>query len=233
MRKVAFKIASKESEKIYINLDNLQEFVGKPIFTKHRMYDELPVGVTMGLAWTGLGGSVLFIETALSKSLPTSTDPPKDQIGSLKLTGKLGKVMKESAELAHVVAKSFLSQIDESNDFLHKAHIHLHVPEGATPKDGPSAGCTMVTAFLSLAMNRRARSDIAMTGEVSLTGKILPVGGIREKTIAAKRAQVKCLILPKENEKDFDELPDFIKKDLEVHFVTEYREIYEKVFSNS
>lgn len=184
----------------------------------------------MGLAYSGLGGAVLFIETALSKALSTS-DSPKDQIGTLKYTGKLGKVMKESVELAHVVAKSFLTQIDDKNDFLHKAHIHLHVPEGATPKDGPSAGVTMVTAFLSLALNKPIRSDLAMTGEVSLTGKVLPIGGVREKTIAAKRAQVECLILPKENEKDFDELPEFIKKDINIYFVTEYKEIFDKVFT--
>lgn len=138
--------------------------------------------------------------------------------------------MKESSQIALTVARNFLNQIEPSNKFLESAHIHLHVPEGATKKDGPSAGITIVTAFISLAHNKSIRQNIAMTGEVSLTGKVLPVGGIKEKIIAAKRVGVNCVILPEENRKDFTELPDYIIGDLQVHFVKEYADVYKIVF---
>lgn len=234
MRKVAFKIVQKESDKVIVDPNNLQDFVGKPIFTQDRLYEVTPPGVVMGLAWTAMGGSVLYIETSLYRQLKKREDKSDKKVtGSMKLTGHLGDVMKESADIAYSVARSFISRIDKENDFLHQAHIHLHVPEGATPKDGPSAGCTMVTALLSLALNKPIRNDLAMTGEISLTGKVLPVGGIREKTVAAKRANVNCLILPSENRKDFSDLPDFIKSGLEVHFVEHYEEIYKLAFSDS
>ncbi|XP_015783997.1 lon protease homolog, mitochondrial [Tetranychus urticae] len=234
MRKAAFKIVQKESDKVTVDPNNLQDFVGKPIFTQDRLYEVTPPGVVMGLAWTAMGGSVLYIETSLYRQLKKQGDKiDKKATGSIKLTGHLGDVMKESADIAYSVARSFISRIDKENDFLHKAHIHLHVPEGATPKDGPSAGCTMVTALLSLALDKPIRNNLAMTGEVSLTGKVLPVGGIREKTVAAKRANVNCLILPSENRKDFSDLPDFIKSGLEVHFVENYEEIFKLAFSDS
>ncbi|XP_054837614.1 lon protease homolog, mitochondrial [Eublepharis macularius] len=225
LRKSAYKIVSGEAEKVAVTPENLQDFVGKPIFTVDRMYDLTPPGVVMGLAWTAMGGSTLFIETSLRR--------PKDKEskeGTLEITGQLGDVMKESAKIAYTFARAFLMQKEPANDFLVTSHIHLHVPEGATPKDGPSAGCTIVTALLSLAMNRPARQNVAMTGEVSLTGKILPVGGIKEKTIAAKRAGVSCMILPSENKKDYCDLAEFITEGLEVHFVEHYKEIYDIVF---
>ncbi|XP_077187935.1 lon protease homolog, mitochondrial [Paroedura picta] len=225
LRKSAYKIVSGEAENVEVTPENLQDFVGKPIFTVDRMYDVTPPGVVMGLAWTAMGGSTLFIETSLRR--------PKDKEnkeGSLEVTGQLGDVMKESAKIAYTFARAFLMQKEPTNDFLVTSHIHLHVPEGATPKDGPSAGCTIVTALLSLAMNCPARQNVAMTGEVSLTGKILPVGGIKEKTIAAKRAGVSCMILPSENKKDYSDLADFITEGLEVHFVEHYSEIFGIVF---
>ncbi|KAK1148231.1 hypothetical protein AOXY_G35228 [Acipenser oxyrinchus oxyrinchus] len=183
----------------------------------------------MGLAWTAMGGSTLFIETSLRR--PRSRkDPEGAKEGSLELTGQLGDVMKESAKIAFTFARAFLMQEQPDNDVLVSSHIHLHVPEGATPKDGPSAGCTIVTALLSLAMNTPARQNVAMTGEVSLTGKILPVGGIKEKTIAARRAGVTCILLPAENQKDFSDLPAFITEGLEVHFVEHYSETFSIVF---
>lgn len=157
-------------------------------------------------------------------------DEKKPVNGSLTVTGHLGDVMKESSQIALTVARNFMSQIDPSNTFLETANIHLHVPEGATKKDGPSAGITIVTALTSLARNQAIRQNIAMTGEVSLTGKVLPVGGIKEKIIAAKRVGVTCVILPEENRKDYTELPEFITKDLEVHFVREYSDVYNIVF---
>ena len=181
-RKVAFKLVKDKLELVNINETNLLEFVGKPIFTSDRMYLETPPGVVTGLAWTSMGGSILFIETTLSKPLNLSAD--NKEHGSISVTGHLGEVMKESVQIAYTYAKSFLVKHDETNNYLQRGHIHLHVPEGATPKDGPSAGCTIVSALISLALNRPLIQNVAMTGEVSLTGKILPVGGIKEKVIA-------------------------------------------------
>ncbi|XP_053559005.1 lon protease homolog, mitochondrial isoform X1 [Bombina bombina] len=226
LRKSAYKIVNGEAQFVEVTSSNLQDFVGKPIFTVDRMYDVTPPGVVMGLAWTAMGGSTLFIETSLRRPLDKES---KD--GTLEVTGQLGDVMKESAKIAYTFARAFLMKKDPDNNFLVTSHIHLHVPEGATPKDGPSAGCTIVTALLSIAMEQPARQNLAMTGEVSLTGKILPVGGIKEKTIAAKRAGVTCIILPSENKKDYYDLAPFITEGLEVHFVEHYSEIYDIVFS--
>ncbi|XP_077110615.1 lon protease homolog, mitochondrial isoform X3 [Ranitomeya variabilis] len=225
LRKSAYKIVNGDAQIVEVNQSNLQDFVGKPIFTVDRMYDVTPPGVVMGLAWTAMGGSTLFIETSLRRPLDKDI---KD--GSLEVTGQLGDVMKESAKIAYTFARAFLMKKHPANGFLVTSHIHLHVPEGATPKDGPSAGCTIVTALLSLALGCPARQNVAMTGEVSLTGKILPVGGIKEKTIAAKRAGVSCIILPSENKKDYYDLANFITEGLEVHFVEHYDEIYDIVF---
>uniref|UniRef100_A0A2K6NRN6 Lon protease homolog, mitochondrial n=1 Tax=Rhinopithecus roxellana TaxID=61622 RepID=A0A2K6NRN6_RHIRO len=228
LRKSAYKIVSGEAESVEVTPENLQDFVGKPVFTVERMYDVTPPGVVMGLAWTAMGGSTLFVETSLRR--PQDKDAKGDKDGSLEVTGQLGEVMKESARIAYTFARAFLMQHDPANNYLVTSHIHLHVPEGATPKDGPSAGCTIVTALLSLAMGRPVRQNLAMTGEVSLTGKILPVGGIKEKTIAAKRAGVTCIVLPAENKKDFYDLAAFITEGLEVHFVEHYREIFDIAF---
>ncbi|XP_068176102.1 lon protease homolog, mitochondrial [Antennarius striatus] len=229
-RKVAFRIVSGEQTAVTVTPDNLQEYVGKPVFTVDRMYNVTPPGVVMGLAWTAMGGSTLFIETSLRR--PLGGADPKTE-GSLEVTGQLGDVMKESAKIASTFARAFLMIQQPENHFLVHSHLHLHVPEGATPKDGPSAGCTIVTALLSLATNQPVRQNAAMTGEVSLTGKILPVGGIKEKTIAARRAGVTCIILPAENKKDFSDLPDYITQGLEVHFVDHYSQIYPIVFTQN
>ncbi|XP_056644126.1 lon protease homolog, mitochondrial [Diorhabda sublineata] len=228
VRKVAYKVVKDDSSFVNVNKSNLQEFVGKPVFTHDRMYPVTPPGVVMGLAWTAMGGSTLYIETTTRKS-PTE----KEIEGTLELTGHLGEVMKESAKIAMTVARNFMLKHDPTNTFLQKNHLHLHVPEGATPKDGPSAGCTIVTALLSLAKGESIRQDVAMTGEISLMGKVLPVGGIKEKTIAAKRSGVKCIILPEENKKDFNDLPSFITEGLEVHFVATFDEVYDIVFDKS
>ncbi|XP_055963243.1 lon protease homolog, mitochondrial [Sorex fumeus] len=228
LRKSAYKIVSGEASFVEVTPENLQDFVGKPVFTVERMYDVTPPGVVMGLAWTAMGGSTLFVETSLRR--PRDKDSKGDKDGSLEVTGQLGEVMKESARIAYTFARAFLMQQDPGNDFLAASHIHLHVPEGATPKDGPSAGCTIVTALLSLALGRPVRQNLAMTGEVSLTGKILPVGGIKEKTIAAKRAGVTCVVLPAENKKDFYDLAAFITEGLEVHFVEHYQDVFRIAF---
>ena len=140
--------------------------------------------------------------------------------------------MQESSTISHTLARRLLRRVPghERNPFLDRAHVHMHVPEGATPKDGPSAGVTMTSALLSLATGKPARSDIAMTGEVSLTGKVLPVGGIKEKTMAARRSGVTCLVFPAQNRKDWEELADHLKKNIEVHFAERYEQVYEIVF---
>lgn len=228
LRKAAYKIVSGEAQTVQVTPENLQDFVGKPVFTVERMYEVTPPGVVMGLAWTAMGGSTLFVETSLRRPQPSGSKEDKD--GSLEVTGQLGDVMKESARIAYTYARAFLMEQDPENDFLVTSHIHLHVPEGATPKDGPSAGCTIVTALLSLALGQPVLQNLAMTGEVSLTGKVLPVGGIKEKTIAAKRAGVTCIILPAENRKDYSDLAPFITEGLEVHFVEHYRDIFPIAF---
>ncbi|XP_043529380.1 lon protease homolog, mitochondrial isoform X1 [Frieseomelitta varia] len=225
-RKVAFKVVKKETEKVDVTEHNLQDFVGKPVFTHDRMYEITPPGVVMGLAWTAMGGSTLFIETRVRKP---STG--KKSEGTLEFTGHLGDVMKESIHIAMTVARNFMSQQDPSNTFLIDSHLHLHVPEGATPKDGPSAGITIAIALISLAKNQSIRQNVAMTGELSLMGRVLPVGGIKEKTIAAKRVGVNCVILPEENKKDYNDLPKYITDGLEVHFASTFEDVYRICFA--
>jgi Lon-like ATP-dependent protease len=240
LRKAAFKIVDEghlveppsegAGPLITVTPDNLKDYVGNPVFTKDRMYETTPPGVVMGLAWTAMGGSVLYIETAVSQS------PGSEQDGrgmGVSVTGRLGDVMKESTQIAYNFAKRYLQEVEPENTFFSNANIHLHVPEGATPKDGPSAGCTIVSALLSLAKGEPIRQELAMTGEITLTGKVLPVGGIKEKTLAAKRADVKCIILPKENERDFEDLADFIKEGIEVHFAENYTDVFQVVFGRS
>jgi len=178
-RKVAFKVVKKELSKVDVTVNNLHEFVGKPMFTHDRMYDTTPAGVVMGLAWTAMGGSTLFVETTVRKP-----NGGKKSEGTFEITGHLGDVMKESIQIAMTVSRNYLMQENPSNTFLYDNHMHIHVPEGATPKDGPSAGVTIATALLSLAKNQAIRQNVAMTGELSLMGKVLPVGGIKEKIIA-------------------------------------------------
>ncbi|CAD5125654.1 DgyrCDS13856 [Dimorphilus gyrociliatus] len=237
LRKAAYKIVSKEvTGNIKVDDNNLTDYVGKPIFTSDRLYENTPPGVVMGLAWTAMGGSTLFIETRSKSSVAakvlndSENKPAPAPTGTLFLTGHLGEVMKESSSIAHTYSLSFLAKHRPENSFLSTSHIHLHVPEGATPKDGPSAGVTMVTALLSLSLNVPIRQNVAMTGELSLTGKVLPVGGIKEKTIAARRVGVDCIILPSENKKDYNELASFITEGLEVHFVDNYEDVFKIVF---
>ncbi|XP_032599389.1 lon protease homolog, mitochondrial isoform X2 [Drosophila grimshawi] len=229
IRKVAFRLVKKEGEEFPVNADNLTTFLGKQVFSSDRMYATTPAGVVMGLAWTAMGGSSLYIETSRRH---IRSEKPEANSGALHLTGNLGDVMKESAQIALTVARNFLYTYDPKNKFLEQEHIHLHVPEGATPKDGPSAGVTIITALVSLATGKPVRPDVAMTGEVSLMGKVLTVGGIKEKTIAARRSGVTCLILPFDNKKDFDELPSFITDGLEVHFASNYDDVYRIAFAD-
>ncbi|KAI4349898.1 hypothetical protein L6164_010441 [Bauhinia variegata] len=214
--------SKKTNEKILVDESNLTNFVGKPVFHAERIYDQTPTGVVMGLAWTAMGGSTLYIETTLIEE--------GEGKGALHLTGQLGDVMKESAQIAHTVARAILHEKELENNFFANSKLHLHVPAGATPKDGPSAGCTMITSLLSLALKKPVRKDLAMTGEVTLTGKILPIGGVKEKTIAARRSEVKTIVFPSANKRDFDELADNVKEGLDVHFVDDYMQIFNVAF---
>ncbi|OMP09359.1 hypothetical protein COLO4_05554 [Corchorus olitorius] len=214
--------ATKEVEKVLVDNSNLSDFVGKAVFHAERIYDQTPVGVVMGLAWTAMGGSTLYIET-------TQVEQGEGK-GALNVTGQLGDVMKESAQIAHTLARSILQEKEPDNPFFANSKLHLHVPAGATPKDGPSAGCTMITSMLSLAMKKPVRKDLAMTGEVTLTGRILPIGGVKEKTIAARRSEVKTIIFPSANRRDFDELAANVKEGLDVHFVDHYGQIFKLAF---
>ena len=223
----------RKSDTWTVTEENLDDYVGKPLFTSDRMYekDPLPNGIVMGLAWTSMGGSALYIET---QSIIRGKDADGKQRGggTLKVTGQLGDVMNESTQIAYTVARARLAEKQSDNTYFDDCDIHMHVPEGATPKDGPSAGITMVTAMLSLALDRPVRNDLAMTGEVSLTGKVLPVGGIKEKTMAARRAGIKCIVFPAENKRDFDELPDYLKEGLDVAFASDYADVYDVAFGN-
>jgi Lon-like ATP-dependent protease len=184
----------------------------------------------MGLAYTSMGGSALYIET---QSIRRGLDPEGKTRGGgkIKVTGQLGDVMKESSSIAYTVARARLADLAEDNRFFDVNDIHMHVPEGATPKDGPSAGVTMVTSLLSLALDIPVRADVAMTGEISLTGKVLPVGGIKEKTMAARRAGITCLILPAANRRDWDEIADYLKEGVDVHFAEDYEAVREVAFA--
>jgi Lon-like ATP-dependent protease len=205
----------------------LIEYVGQPPFQTDRIYDQTPPGVVTGLAWTSMGGSTLYIEcTAIHQN---GDDNKKG--GSLTTTGQLGDVMKESASIAHTFARSFLAKRFPGNTFFDDKALHIHVPAGATPKDGPSAGCTMITGMVSLATDRPVKPNLAMTGEVTLTGIVMPIGGVKEKTIAARRSGVTTILFPEGNRKDWDELSDDIKEGLEVHFVSTYDEVYKHALS--
>ena len=221
LRKVAVKIARGKQPKAVISEKTLPAYLGKPVFTSDRYYKVNPVGVATGLAWTSMGGATLYIEAVRYPAEKTE----------MKLTGQAGDVMKESAQLAWTYVQSHLEQFAPDRPFFEKSQIHIHIPEGATPKDGPSAGITMVTSLLSLLLEKPIRENLGMTGEITLTGKVLPIGGLKEKLIAARRSKINVLIFPKENLRDYDELPDYLKKGLEVHFVDYYDEVFKIAFS--
>lgn len=191
-----------ESVHVVIDRDNLKDYVGPPVFTSDRLYDTTPPGVTMGLAWTQMGGAAMYVETILQSALRPSSRP------SLEITGNIKPVMKESSTIAYSFAKAMMVKEFPDNHFFDKAKLHVHIPEGAVQKDGPSAGITMATSLISLALDHPIDPTIAMTGELTLTGKVLRIGGLREKTIAARRAGCKTVIFPDDNMSDWLELPE-------------------------
>jgi ATP-dependent Lon protease len=187
---------------VRIDKDNLKDYVGPAVFTSDRLYDTTPPGVAMGLAWTQMGGAALYVESILESALTPSSRP------GLATTGNLKPVMKESTVIAYSFAKSVMAKLFPDNHFFDKAKVHLHCPEGAVQKDGPSAGITMATSLLSLALDTPLDPTIAMTGELTVTGKVLRIGGLREKTVAARRAGSKMIIFPDDNMSDWLELPE-------------------------
>jgi ATP-dependent Lon protease len=208
------------SEKRRIGKRDIDTLLGKPHFQREK--PQRGIGVATGLAWTAMGGATLPIESSRVHTLNRG----------FKLTGRLGDVMRESADIAYSYVVSHLKSYRCDPDFFDTSMVHLHVPEGATPKDGPSAGVTIATALISLARKERIRRPLAMTGELTLTGQVLPVGGIREKVIAARRAKIMELILPDANRRDFEELPDYLREGLNVHFARNYRDVFETVFED-
>jgi len=225
-RKVVFKFhENPEVQKYTIDNTNLKEYLGLPKYTQSYSNNKSVPGVVMGLGANERGGSALFIETIAEKS-------PKPEV-TLTVTGQLGAVMKESGDIAYTFAKLFLRQIDPKNTFFEKNSLHLNWLYGSIPKEGPSGGCAIVTSFLSLALNLPVPPAIAMTGEISLSGKVLPVGGIQTKTVAAIRDGAKTVIYPKHNKSDFDLLLPNIKNQIQSHFVEDYKQLFNIIFSPS
>lgn len=218
-RKCVVKLLEDPELKISIAQKDLHEYLGAPHFRQEQILSG--VGVVTGLAWTSMGGTTLPIEAA--------TVHHQDR--GFKLTGKLGEVMKESAEISYSYTVAHAKQLGGDAEFFNKRFLHLHVPEGATPKDGPSAGVTMTTALVSLMLNKRIQRPLAMTGELTLTGQVLPVGGIREKVIAARRSKIMEVILPDANRRDYEELPEHITEGMTVHFAKKYTDVYNIVFN--
>ncbi|MGD8617416.1 MAG: endopeptidase La, partial [Gammaproteobacteria bacterium] len=212
-RKAVVKILNGEKTPIHVRARDVESYLGKPVFSKEKRM--AGVGIVTGLAWTAMGGATLSIEATRIHSYSRG----------FKLTGQLGGVMKESAEIAYSYVLANAERWGASPEFFEKSLIHLHVPAGATPKDGPSAGITMASALLSLAKRRKSVRNIAMTGELTLTGQVLPVGGIREKVIAARRANIRELILPEANRGDYEEIPDYIREGLKVHFASQFGDL--------
>ncbi|MEN2467180.1 endopeptidase La [Ornithinibacillus sp. FSL M8-0202] len=202
-RKAAKLIVSNEKKRVVVTEKSLEELLGKPIFRYGQMEKENQIGAATGLAYTTVGGDTLSIEV--------SHYPGK---GKLTLTGKLGDVMRESAQAAFSYIRSRAEELGIEQDFHEKYDIHIHVPEGATPKDGPSAGITMATALVSALSNRAVKKEVAMTGEITLRGRVLPIGGLKEKTLSAHRAGITTIIFPEDNKKDLDDIPESVRKEL-------------------
>lgn len=214
VRYAAMKIAMEEPYNIKISNEDIIEILGAPRLERDKYENNQVAGVVTGLAWTRVGGDILFIESTISKGK-----------GTLNMTGNLGKVMKESATIALEYIKSNAEKLGLKQEVFEKYNVHIHVPEGATPKDGPSAGITMLTSLVSLFTQRKVKKSLAMTGEITLRGKVLPVGGIKEKILAAKRARIKEILLCEENKRDIDEIKPEYLKGLTFHYVREMSDV--------
>ncbi len=215
-RKVALKIAQAEAEHVEVTARDIREYLGPPRFYPEEARKELPAGVATGMAWTEMGGEVLFIEATL---LPGGR--------GLTITGQLGEVMQESARAAQSYLWSHAAEFGIDSEIFKEYGVHLHVPAGAIPKDGPSAGVTITSALASLYTGRRVRPDTAMTGEITLSGLVFPIGGVKEKVMAAHRAGIRRILLPSRNEADVDDIPDDVRNDLQLVFVSSISEVLE------
>ena len=220
VRKAIKKIVEENSQVVKVGKRNLQSYLGKPIYRPDKANQKDEVGIVFGLAWTRVGGEILTVEASI---MPGS--------GKLNLTGQLGDVMKESAQTGFSYIRANAEKLNIDKDFYKNVDIHIHVPEGAIPKDGPSAGITMVTAMVSALKKVPVKKDVAMTGEITLTGKVLPIGGVKEKVLAAHRAGIRKVILPLENKRDLDEIPQSVKKKLEFKFVEKIDEVLDYALS--
>ncbi|MGV8843390.1 MAG: endopeptidase La [Pseudomonas sp.] len=219
VRKAVVKLLDNPTKPVKIGPKELESYLGATLFRGEPLLSG--IGVITGLAWTSMGGVTLPIEATRIHTLNRG----------FKLTGQLGEVMKESAEIAYSYIASHLTQYGGDPTFFDQAFVHLHVPDGATPKDGPSAGVTMASALLSLARNQAPKKGLAMTGELSLTGRVMPIGGVREKVIAARRQKLFELILPQANRGDFEELPDYLKEGITVHFAKRFNDVAKLLFT--
>jgi ATP-dependent Lon protease len=214
-RKVARQVVEgSDNLPVLVSTENLESFLKKPYFREDGLKKAGMPGMALGLAWTSMGGDVLMIEAEAVKGK-----------GGFKLTGQMGDVMKESAAIAYTRARKMVEETGKFKEFFDTHIVHLHIPEGATPKDGPSAGITMTTALLSLATGTIVRTNMAMTGELSLTGKVLAIGGLKEKTIAARRHKLKDVIIPEANLRDLEEIPDHVQKGIRFHPVSELSDV--------
>ncbi len=221
-RKVAREVVEENKKKIVVRTNTLEKYLGKPKFRPEKQKGKIPkLGVVNGLAWTSVGGVTLEVQGV---SIPGK--------GEISLTGTLGNVMKESAQVAYTFVKANIDKYKpKQEDFFEKRGIHLHFPEGATPKDGPSAGITITSAIISVLTGRKIRQDIAMTGEITITGEVLAIGGVKEKVIGAHRAGIREVILPEDNRIDKDEIPAEIAKEMKIHFATTYEDVEKLVFA--
>ena len=213
-RKSAMEILEKKKKSIHVTERNMEHYLGKELYSYQMANEEDEVGIVRGLAWTSVGGDTLQIEVNM---MPGE--------GEILLTGQLGDVMKESARTGISYIRSVSKEHDITDDFFKKHDIHIHIPEGAVPKDGPSAGITMATAIMSAVTGRKVRADLAMTGEITLRGRVLPIGGLKEKLLAAKNAGMKTVLVPAKNERDVEEISTEITKGLEIKFVTHMNEV--------
>lgn len=220
LRRLALKLAREGEQRVIIGKKDVEGYLGKPVYSSDEIFENRP-GIVTGLAWTSLGGATLQIEATAVAS----------KRKGFKQTGQLGEVMVESAEIAYSYVMAELERYGARPDFFDEHFVHLHVPAGATPKDGPSAGVTMATALISMISGKSVRKGMAMTGELTLTGRVLPIGGVKEKVVAARRIGCTSLIFPEGNQRGVEELPDYLKQGLEVHFATRYEEVYRAAFA--
>ncbi len=221
-RKVAKNVAEGTKKKIVVTPKNIDKFLGHVKYSSTMIEKKDEVGMSTGLAWTEAGGEILFIEVALM--------PGK---GQLTLTGQLGDVMKESCQAALSYIRARAKSFGLTDSFFHKIDVHVHVPEGAVPKDGPSAGTAITTALVSALTKIPVKRTVGMTGEVTLRGRVLEIGGVKEKVIAAHRAGLKTVVLPKDNKKDMEDVPKEVTKDLKFYFVSHMDEVLDLALSKA